>query len=91
MITITSEEAKERIGQLLDSLDKEPVTITREGRPPALLLSADEAREFIDNRNRRRKAVEAYDEWKAGAQKHLKPAAAELTDEEINRLVHELR
>jgi hypothetical protein len=47
--------------------------------------------EILRERERRSKAVAAYDAWRAKADKHLMPAAAELTDEEVNRLVHELR
>jgi hypothetical protein len=41
--------------------------------------------------DRRNEAAPAFEAWSVEAEKHLTPAAAELTDEEINRLVHELR
>jgi prevent-host-death family protein len=38
MITVTSMEAQNRFGQLLDTVQREPVTITRHGRTVAQLL-----------------------------------------------------
>lgn len=39
MITITAVEARSRLGQLLDTIQREPVTITRRGRPVAMLVA----------------------------------------------------
>lgn len=38
MITVTSAEAQNRFGQLLDTVQREPVTITRHGRTVAVML-----------------------------------------------------
>lgn len=91
MITMTSAEAQNRFGQLLDTAQREPVAITRHGRPAAFVVSPSDMEEILREKQRRKKAVEAYDAWRARADKELTPAAAELTDEEINRMVHELR
>jgi prevent-host-death family protein len=90
MITVTSAEARERFDELLESVEERPVTITREGLPDAVLISGTEFEDLVDAR-RRNEAVADWEAWKAEAKKHLTPAAAELTDEDINRLVHELR
>ena len=42
MITITSVEAQNRFGQLLDTVQREPVTITRHGRTVALMVRPDD-------------------------------------------------
>lgn len=42
MITITSVEAQNRFGQLLDTAQREPITITRRGRPVAMLMAVEE-------------------------------------------------
>ncbi len=42
MITITSVEAQNRFGQLLDTAQREPITITRRGRPVAMLMAIQE-------------------------------------------------
>lgn len=39
MITVTSMEAQNRFGQLLDTVQREPVTITRHGRTVALMMT----------------------------------------------------
>ncbi len=90
MITVTSEEARIRLAELLESLDDGHVTITRAGRPDAFLVSATEIDDLADARWRSEATAE-FEAWKRDAEKELTPAAAELTDEELNRLVHELR
>jgi antitoxin (DNA-binding transcriptional repressor) of toxin-antitoxin stability system len=50
MLTLTSVEAQNRFGQLLDFAQREPVTITRRGRAVAQLLAdrqADVQRETV--------------------------------------------
>jgi antitoxin Phd len=91
MVKMTSAEAQNQFGKLIDTAQREPVAITRHGRTAAYVVSAEEGEEILSVRERRRKAAAAHDAWRAEAVKHLKPAAAELTDEEINRMVHELR
>jgi len=90
MITVTSAEAQGRLAELLDRVADGQVTITREGLPDVVLISATEFEDLVDAR-RRNEAAAAFEAWKARAKRHLTPAAAELTDEDINRLVHELR
>lgn len=91
MIIVTSTEARERFAELLENVEQGPVVITREGgQPAAFLVSASEIDDLADAR-RRAQAAADFEAWKTEAKKHLTPAAAELTDEEINRLVHELR
>jgi len=90
MITVASEEAQTRLAELLESVDDGPVTITREGLRNAVILSSAEFDDLVDSR-RRNEALADWEAWKAEAKKSLTPAAAELTDEDINRLVHELR
>ncbi len=41
MITITSVEAQNRFGHLLDTAQREPITITRRGRPVAMLMAVE--------------------------------------------------
>lgn len=88
---MTSAEAQNRFGQLLDTAQREPVAITRHGRPAAFVVSPADMEEILQERERRRKAVAAFDAWSEKARNRATPAAAKLTDEEVNRLVHELR
>lgn len=89
MIKVTSAEAQNRFGQLLDTAQREPVAITRHGRPAAFIVSPQEMEELLAARRRRSKAVADLEAWSARTPKL--PAAAELTDEVVNKLVHEAR
>jgi antitoxin Phd len=89
VITMTSVEAQNRFGQLLDTAQREPVAITRHGHPTAFIVSPQEMEELLDARRRRSKAVADLETWSAEARKRAKPAAVTLTDEDVNRLVHE--
>ncbi len=92
MITKTSAEAQNQFGQLLDTVQREPVAITRHGRPAAYILSPREMEEIQDLREKWRRRIAAdWEEWREKAKKSMTPEAAALTDEEINRMVHELR
>lgn len=91
MITKTSAEAQNQFGQLLDTVQREPVAITRHGRPAAFMVSPQVMDELSSARARRSKAVADLDSWRKKARKNVTPGAAALTDEEVNRLVHELR
>jgi prevent-host-death family protein len=42
MRTISSIEAKTRFGQLLDAAERAPVTVTRKGRPAAVVMSVED-------------------------------------------------
>ena len=89
MIKVTSADAQNRFGQLLDTAQREPVAITRHGRPTAFIVSPHEMEELLDARRKRSKAVAELEAWSARARKE--PAAAALTDEDVNRMVHEGR
>jgi prevent-host-death family protein len=41
MITVTSVEAQNRFGQLLDTVQREPVSVTRHVRPAAFIVSSE--------------------------------------------------
>lgn len=42
MKTFTALEAKNRFGQVIDAAQRGPVTVTRQGRPSVVILSAEE-------------------------------------------------
>lgn len=89
MITFTSAEAQNRFGELLDRSQREPVQVTRRGRPVAYVVSEHDMRELQALDVRRQEAAR----WYAQYRQTLGPggAAAELSDTDIDRLVHELR
>jgi prevent-host-death family protein len=52
MITVTSVEAQNKFGQLLDNAQREPVIITRHGRPAAYMISPQDMKELQEARAR---------------------------------------
>jgi prevent-host-death family protein len=91
MITVTSMEAQNRFGQLLDSVQREPVTITRHGRTAAFIISPRDMQDLQDARRKRSAAVDAFEAWSQEAAASALPAAKTLTDETVLDLVKALR
>ena len=91
MRTVTSVEAQNRFGELIDSAQREPVTITRRGRPVAFVLSPEDMKELLAVRQQRERVVSDFETFFSAADAHLKPEAAELSDSEVQRMVNELR
>ncbi len=92
MITVTSVEAQNRFGQLLDTVQREPVIITRHGRTAAFMVSPQDMQDLQAARgNKRQSAVAAFETWSRQAAASALPAAAELTDADVVRMVKESR
>lgn len=91
MRTLTSVEAQNRFGELLDAAQREPVTVTRRGRPVAFVVSPQDMREVLDARRGRSKVVAEFEAWSAEARKGARPAARKLTQAQINELVRDAR
>jgi prevent-host-death family protein len=95
MITITSVEAQNKFGQLLDTAQREAVAITRRGRPTAFVVSPQEMDELLDARRKRGEALASLEAWSAQARKSQslkqKATAAALTDKDVVRMVHKSR
>ena len=91
MITVTSVEAQNRFGQLLDTVQREPVTITRHGRTAAFIISPRDMQDLQNARRKRSAAVDAFDAWSQRAAASALPAVSELTDEDVVRMVKKSR
>ncbi|MGA7155894.1 MAG: type II toxin-antitoxin system Phd/YefM family antitoxin [Acidobacteriaceae bacterium] len=91
MIKMTSVEAQNRFGQLLDTVQREAVAITRHGRPTAFVVSPQEMEELLDSRRKRSAALTELEGWSVRAGRGASAAANKLTDQDVNRLVHESR
>jgi antitoxin Phd len=91
MVTKTSAEAQNQFGQLLDLVQREPVAITRHGRPAAFIVSPRDMEELMSIKERRNKVVRDMEAWRKKARKSMTLAASALTNEEVNRMVHEAR
>ena len=91
MITVTSVEAQNRFGQLLDTVQREPVTITRHGRTAAFMVSPQDMDELTNARSKRSKAVAEFEAWSQRAALNALPASIELTDQDVLLMVKKLR
>ena len=91
MITVTSVEAQNRFGQLLDTVQREPVTITRHGRTAAFMVSPQDMDELTNARSKRSKAVAEFEAWSQRAALSALPASVQLTDQDVLRMVKKLR
>jgi antitoxin Phd len=95
MVTMTSVEAQNSFGKLLDTVQREAVAITRHGRPTAFVVSPQDMEELLDSRRQRSSVVADLEAWRAEAAKRATAAqtaaAAALTDEDVTRMVHEAR
>ncbi len=95
MVKVTSVEAQNRFGRLIDMAQRETITVTRHGRPAAFIVSPHDMEELLDSRKRRSRAVTELEAWYAQARKRQSSAqaaaAAKLTDAEVNRMVHATR
>lgn len=91
MITVTSVEAQNRFGQLLDTVQREPVTITRHGRTAAFMVSPQDMQDLQDVRARRSKAAAEFDVWSQRAAASASPAAGKLSDGDVLRMVKAAR
>lgn len=87
MMTVTSVEAQNRFGQLLDTVQREPVSITRHGRTAAFIVSPQDMMELQQMRGKRVSAAEAFEAFFAKADSSLTPAARDLTDVDVVNLV----
>jgi len=78
MTTISASEAKTHFGALMDKAQKEPVTIEKQGRPVAVVLSYEEYQEHHGNapsQQEKEQALEFLNTWsKRPPVKHTKEA-----------------
>lgn len=87
MITMTSMQAQNRFGQLLDTVQREPVTITRHGRTAAFMVSPKDMQTLQDLK--RQSNLAAFEAWSQKAAATASLAATTLTDEDVLRMVKE--
>lgn len=94
MLTLTSVEAQSRFGELIDRSQREPVQVTRRGRPVAYVI-CDQDMQALNALSERREAASGwYAQYRASLaeQQAADPqAACALTDAQVTQLVHELR
>lgn len=87
MRTVSSVEAQNHFGELLDNAQREPISITRRGRPVAFIVSQQDMAELADARNKRSQAVKDFEAYFAGVDARLSAEAQALTEADIKRMV----
>lgn len=87
MKTVTSVEAQNHFGELLDNAQREPISITRRGRPVAFVVSQQDMAELTDARNKRSQAVASFEAYFAKTDSRLSGEAKSLTEADIGRMV----
>jgi len=91
MRTVTSVEAQNRFGELIDSAQREPVTITRRGRPVAFVLSPEDLKDLLVSSRLRDRAHAEFEAFFALVDSRILPAAVGLTDRDVEQLVDSVR
>jgi antitoxin Phd len=91
MLTMTSVEAQNRFGQLLDTVQREVVAIHPAWPPCGLYRVAARDGGTAGCGRKRGKALADLEAWSAQAAKRATAAAAALTDQDVTLLVHESR
>ncbi len=91
MAKMTSAEAQNHFGQLLDAAQREAVVITRHGRPAVFVVSSRDMADLLELRRRRKQAAREFAAWRRQAKKATRRAAASLTDDELSRMVRASR
>lgn len=93
MITLTSVEAQSRFGELIDRSQREPVQVTRRGRPVAYVICDQDMQALSDLRTRRETASRWYAQYREqlAQEQSVSPEAAALSDADVTQWVNELR
>lgn len=87
MESVTSVEAQNRFGELLERAQREPIAVTRHGRTVAYVVGPQDMPGH-DLAARRESAARWYAEFSRDVPV---AAASALSDDDVTRLVHELR
>lgn len=101
MLTMTSLEAQNNFGALLDNSQREPVLITRRGRPVSILISpaGDPGKVLAQTMMAlrevqpmaRAEAARQLAQWMAERAAKMSRAAAELNEGELSQMVSDER
>ena len=88
---MTSVEAPNRFGELMDNAQREPVTITRRGRPVAFVVSPEDLKDLLVSSRLRDRAHAEFEGFFALVDLTILPAASALTDRDVEQLVDSVR
>ena len=90
MGTMTSAEAQNHFGQLLETAQRESVAITRHGRPSVFVVSSREMADLLELKLRRRQAARQFAAWRRQAKTFRGRTVISLTEKQINKMASAL-
>ena len=94
MLTVSSLEARNRFGQLLDTVQREPVTLTRHSRTAGFVVSPQDMVDLQDVKAKRTQAVQWFEDFFAKAEaaksSNMYALTRQLTDADVVRIVKQL-
>lgn len=90
MLTLTSVEAQSRFGELIDRSQREPVQVTRRGRPVAYVICNQDMQALSDLRTRREAASRWYAQYpeQLAQEQGVNVEAAALSDADVTQPVN---
>jgi antitoxin Phd len=90
MAMMTSAEAQNRFGQLLETAQRETVVITRHGRPSVFVVSSREMADLLELKRRRKQAAREFAAWRRQAKTYRGRTVVSLTEKQISKMVSAL-
>ncbi|MEJ8855728.1 type II toxin-antitoxin system Phd/YefM family antitoxin [Variovorax robiniae] len=81
MITISSVSAQNKFGQLLDEAQREPILITRHGRPAAYIISPQDMKVLQETQSHRRNSQPDWGEACAAGWNEFDSSHGSFADE----------
>lgn len=91
MQKVTSADAQNRFGRLLDMAQREPVAITRHGRIAGCLVGPIDMDILLDALKKRSPGLRDWDDYARNFEASRVPGAPEITEEEIAQEVKAYR
>ena len=88
MIRVTSADAQNRFGQLLEMAQREPVAITRHGRTAGFVIAPQDMEILLDARQKRSRALADLQSYMDQVQAQQAPGLEPPTAQDI---AHEIR
>ena len=91
MLTVSSLEAQNRFWQLLDAVQRKPVTITRHSRTAACIVAPQDMADLQDVKAKRTQAVQWFEDFFAKAEaaksSNMCALARQLNEDDVVRIV----
>lgn len=91
MQKVTSAEAQNRFGRLLDMAQREPVAITRHGRTAGYVIGPADMEILLTARDQRDRALRDWEEYVRSLEASRTSDVPEMTPEEISREIKAAR